>query len=414
MSKKRALISGCLGNILDHYDNAIFGFLVPFIAPYFFPNFSTITALILTYSMLSLGLISRPIGSLFFGYIGDTLGRKKALFITILGMSITTFSIGLIPTYNKIGFFAPLLLATGKIIQGFFSSGETPGGAIFVLENCEENKKNFFSSLYQTSSILGIFLASLAISMFSSLKLIENYWRYLFFIAAITAFLAFFIRIKTEEPKEFTLNRSNKKEKPLKTIFQNISIITPLLFIIGFSYSLYITAIILFNSYLPLITNITLTSSMNLNTHLLFFDIICLPLFGILMQKFKKEKMMISSILSMIIFTPFLFFNLKNGSLFQIIMIRTFFILIGASFSASIHSVIQEKIHPKMRYQIVALSFAIGSQAIGKPTAFISLWILKKTGLILSFYFYLLPISILALFSIYKLSKKEKIEYKTI
>lgn len=94
--KKFQIFSVILGNIFDHYDNALFGFLTPFISKLFFPNFSYINSLIITYSFLTFGIIARPLGSIFFGYIGDIFGRKKILVLTLIGMGTSTFLMGLI------------------------------------------------------------------------------------------------------------------------------------------------------------------------------------------------------------------------------------------------------------------------------------------------------------------------------
>src|SRR5579872_7035410 len=131
----RFRFAGMIGNLLEHYDRALFGLLAPFIAPLFFEGKDPLTALILTYGMLPLGILSRPLGSLFFGWIGDRFGRREALFYSLLGMAFTTIGIGFLPIYAQIGALAPLLLAFGRLLQNFFDAGETAGGAIAVLEN---------------------------------------------------------------------------------------------------------------------------------------------------------------------------------------------------------------------------------------------------------------------------------------
>src|SRR5580692_11516409 len=126
---------GIIGNIFEHYDNALFGLLAPFIASQFFETSDPITALILTYGILPLGIVFRPIGSLFFGWIGDRYGRRQALCLSLTGMAIATISMGCLPTYATAGIVAPCLLALCRILQNFFASGENVGGAIFLLEH---------------------------------------------------------------------------------------------------------------------------------------------------------------------------------------------------------------------------------------------------------------------------------------
>src|SRR5579862_8456534 len=113
MSKKsmRARCVGIIGNILEHYDNALFGLLAPFIASLFFEKSDPLTALILTYGMLPLGIVFRPLGSLFFGWLGDRYGRKQALSLSLVMMAAVTVSMGCLPTYATAGIAAPILLA---------------------------------------------------------------------------------------------------------------------------------------------------------------------------------------------------------------------------------------------------------------------------------------------------------------
>src|SRR5262249_38651761 len=99
----------CFGNFFEHYDTALFGFLSPFLAPLIFPEKDPMTALILTYAMLPLGMLARPFGSLVFGYLGDVYGRKYALFLTLSGMAFISCCTALSPTYNQVGILAPIL-----------------------------------------------------------------------------------------------------------------------------------------------------------------------------------------------------------------------------------------------------------------------------------------------------------------
>lgn len=122
----------CLGNLFEHYDTALFGFLSPFLAPLIFPKEEPITALILTYAIIPLGMLARPLGSLVFGFIGDVCGRKHALFLTLAGMSLVSGCIALSPTYAQAGIVAPIIFCLGRILQNFLAAGETMGGAIFL------------------------------------------------------------------------------------------------------------------------------------------------------------------------------------------------------------------------------------------------------------------------------------------
>src|SRR6187399_383973 len=102
------LWNACLGNLFEHYDTALFGFLSPFLAPLIFPEQDPITALIFTYAIIPLGMLARPLGALVFGYIGDLYGRERSLFFTLAGMALISFCIAFTPTYLQAGMLAPI------------------------------------------------------------------------------------------------------------------------------------------------------------------------------------------------------------------------------------------------------------------------------------------------------------------
>ena len=199
----RDRIAGIIGNFLEHYDNALFGLLAPFIAPLFFEQQDPLTALILTYGMMPLGCITRPLGSLFFGWNGDCYGRKQALYWALSGMSVVTVGIGCLPVYHDIGIWAPLLLALAKMLQGFFASGESTGGAIFVLEHTPMQKRGFMSGCYDASSMAGILTASGLVTYLSATGYIDQNWRFLFWFGGMTAVFGIFLRLKVADSAEF-------------------------------------------------------------------------------------------------------------------------------------------------------------------------------------------------------------------
>jgi len=179
--------AGIVGNALEFYDTAVFSLLVPFIAPLFFPTFDPITAMVLTYGMLPLGTIAKPIGSLLFGCIGDRYGRKKALSYSLTGLALVTGCMGCLPTYEQAGYLAPALMALGRILQNLFMGGEVAGGAIFILEHSHESKHSLMSSLYGSSTIVGITIASTLITLCSWTGSMDNLWRVPFWIGFATA-----------------------------------------------------------------------------------------------------------------------------------------------------------------------------------------------------------------------------------
>lgn len=374
----RNRLAGMIGNLLEHYDNALFGLLAPFISPLFFENKDPLTALILTYFMIPMGLLTRPFGSLFFGWIGDKWGRRSSLCASLFGMAIVTMGIGFLPVYKDIGIWAPIWLAVARMLQSFFAAGELVGGAIFVLEHTPDKKRGFMSSWYTSSSMGGVLLASFLVMLMSQNGLILEGWRILYWFGGVSALCGIFLRFRSSESAEYVKSSGDslglKSLKEYKGAFLNIFLAS------GFCYTTYSLAFTLMNGYIPLITNLSKAQVMQVNTVLLLFDLFLLPCFGYLASRIGKEKVMLTGAIFLAIFAIPLFSLLNHANLATVIGVRIAIIIFGVAFSAPYYAWAIEQVPPRHRYLILSLGGALGSQLIGTPTSAISLWLYKSLG----------------------------------
>lgn len=370
-------LAGVIGNLLEHYDNALFGLLAPFIAPLFFEAEDPVTALILTYGMLPLGFITRPLGSLFFGWIGDCFGRRQALFCSLFGMALVTIGIGFLPVYKEIGIWAPLFLALGRMLQSFCAAGESVGGAIFVLEHTSPSKRGLMSSCYDASSIGGILIASGLVTFMSVQGCIEQSWRALFWAGGITAVFGIFLRWMTTDGAEFTNATKTHNPRWFHALKEYKFPLLSIIIASGFSYTTYSLAFTLMNGYVPLVTSLSKTQVMQVNTVLLIVDFCLLPFFGYLANKFGKERVMLTAALCSALGAIPLFTLLEQATLSTVIVVRVLIILFGVAFAAPYHAWAMERVPPRHRYLILSLGGALGSQLIGTPTSAICLWLYK-------------------------------------
>jgi MHS family proline/betaine transporter-like MFS transporter len=381
---KLQFISAFLGNLFEHYDLALYSLLTPFFASIFFPEQNQITALIMTFAIIPLGMLARPIGAIVFGYIGDYYGRGQALFISLLGLGIISGLLAFAPTFHQAGWIAPILLLSGRILQNFFGIGENLGGAIYLLEQTDEKHQNLVSSLYGSSTIAGFLLASFGVSVLSYFHLVESGWRYLYMMGFFTAIFGAILRKKI--PFETTERIRQLKQNWLKNLlilYWNYRIeIIQIALVSGFSYATYSISLVFFNGFVPLISSVTKDNMMQINTFLLLFDLMALPLFGWLSDKYSRQKMMlISALCTLLTGAPF-FAILQAGSWSTIIVVRITIVLLGVWFVAPFHAWAQKLIPIAHRYSVISFGYAIGSQLIGGPTAVISLWIYQKTDVV--------------------------------
>lgn len=375
--------SACLGNFFEHYDTALFGFLSAFLAPLIFPDTDQMTALILTYAMIPLGMAARPLGALVFGYIGDIYGRKQALFLTLGGMSVVSGCIAISPTYQQAGILAPIIFCAGRILQNFLAAGETMGGAIFLLENASEKKHDLLSSLYNATTIGGFILASAGVAIFSHFDLINWGWRFLYLAGCITGFFGFMIRRKVSSD-----SWNGPPAKPqallLKMLWNQRIALLYIVVTSGFAYASYTMALVLMNGFLPLISAVTKNEMIHLNTWLLVLDFCALPFFGWLSSKISREKVMLGASLGAVLSAVPLFILLPQASFMGIIFIRICLVFFGVAFFAPFHAWAQQIVPREHRYGIISFGYALGTQLLGGPTAALSLWAFQKTGMISS------------------------------
>jgi MFS transporter, MHS family, proline/betaine transporter len=395
---------GIIGNILEHYDNALFGLLAPFIAPLFFEKSDPLTALILTYGMLPLGILFRPLGALFFGWMGDRYGRKRALCSSLIGMAAATMIMGCLPTYASSGIYAPIFLALCRIVQNFCASGENVGGAVFILEHTQERQKNFVSSLYNASTIAGILIASALVAFCSIYFNNNDFWRWLYWTGGLTALIALPIRFKLKESEEFVESRRSSSLSVITILRMHYKPLIAITCVAGFSYTTYSLPFTLMNGYIPLVTSVSQSEVATVTTWLLILDMCTLPFFGYLASRISREKIMLFTALFTFCSSFPLLYMLQIPSFPIVIAVRAIIVLCGVAFSATYYSWIQNLVAPQFRYTILSAGHALGSQLIGAPTSAISLWLFKQTGWTGAPALYLMLSSLLAAVMIYRFS----------
>ncbi len=206
-SIKRVIASTMVGNGLEWYDYALYGTFTALISKHFFPAGDDAVALIATFGIFAVGFLMRPIGAIFFGFIGDKYGRKNALSLSILMMAFPTACIGLLPTYSVIGIWAPILLTIIRLVQGVAIGGEFGGSIVYMVEHSTEKNKNLIGSLSIISMLIGL-LAGAAISTglseFMTPEDFNSYgWRIPFILGFFIGIVGLYIRTKLDESPAF-------------------------------------------------------------------------------------------------------------------------------------------------------------------------------------------------------------------
>ena len=216
-----------VGTLIEWYDFYIFGSLATTIAPAFFPKENYTAALLSTLATYAAGFVVRPFGALFFGRIGDLVGRKYTFLITLLLMGGATFGIGLLPTYAQVGMLAPLFLLILRLVQGLALGGEYGGAATYVAEYAPDNKRGYYTSFIQTTATLGMFVSLgviLAVNQAMSKEEFAQWgWRIPFLLSIVLVVFSYIIRSKMAESPLFEKMKASGKAStnPLRDSFLN-------------------------------------------------------------------------------------------------------------------------------------------------------------------------------------------------
>src|SRR5262245_41226980 len=210
------------GTVIEWYDFYIFGSLATILSGHFFPKENPTAAFLSTLATFATGFVVRPFGALFFGRIGDLVGRKYAFLVTLILMGGGTAAIGLIPSYESIGLSAPLLLLLLRLLQGLALGGEYGGAAIYVAEHVPDRKRGFYTSFIQITATAGLFI-SLGVILTVRLSLGDDAfkawgWRLPFLLSVLLVGLSLYIRLTLKESPFFSMlkQRGKASESPLK------------------------------------------------------------------------------------------------------------------------------------------------------------------------------------------------------
>nr|WP_312629145.1 MFS transporter [Scandinavium sp.] len=215
---KRALIAGSIGNFIEWYEFAVYGFLATVIAKNFFQlaGEAPLTSLILTYAAFAVAFFFRPLGAVVFGRIGDRIGRKPTLILVLVMMTFATTAIGLVPVYASIGVAAPLLLTALRILQGLFAGGEYGGAVSLMTEFAPRGKRGLYGAWQSFTVALGLLAGAGIVALMSALltpeAMLDWGWRVPFYLALPMGAVALWLRMHMEETPSFV--RQQKTDTP--------------------------------------------------------------------------------------------------------------------------------------------------------------------------------------------------------
>jgi MHS family proline/betaine transporter-like MFS transporter len=386
-TRRKVVMASFIGNFVEWFDYAAYGYLAAIIATVFFPDTDKTTALLATFAVFAISFLVRPLGGVVWGHIGDKVGRKQALSISILIMSGATFCIALLPSYGVVGVFAPILLLLVRVVQGFSASGEYAGASAFLVEYAPPKRRGLYASVVPASTASGLLLGSLIAALLTGVlsdgQMHDWGWRLPFLLAAPMGLIGRYIRLKLEDTPVF---RALEKDDDvaaapvLETIKKNRR---PLLIALGAAV-LNAVAFYVLLSYMPTYLSEELgfgASESFLATTIALATYIGFIFFtGIASDRFGRKKMLITASVLFIVLTVPAFALLDGASFLLVVVIQ---VVLGGVLTlndGTLPSFLSELFPTRVRYTGFALSFNLANAIFGGTAPFVATLLIAWTG----------------------------------
>jgi MHS family proline/betaine transporter-like MFS transporter len=382
---KRVIVSCMIGNALEWYDFALYGYFATTIGQLFFPQFSLFASLMATYGIFAAGFVMRPLGGVIFGHIGDKISRKTALLWSIYLMAFPTTLLGLLPTYDQVGWFAPLCLTLIRLVQGLSMGGEFTGSMIFVVEHAEKGKRGLYGSWVVFSLLLGILIGSAVATgicyALSEEQLMTWGWRIPFLLSIIGAFTGIVMRRTVREPKQFSQAKELHKEHstPLVILFRKYSRLIGYVILIEFALSIGFFLITTFiNGFLTAFLHFDKVSSLMNTTYSMVAMGIAILISGWLSDKIGRKPLLLFSTLCFVVFSYPLFQALE-GSPASALFAQVCLAIIMGIFFAPLPATLVELFPINVRYSGLSIAHSISMTIFGGSAPLIATLLIQHT-----------------------------------
>ena len=379
---------GLIGNVLEWYDFALYGYFAKTLAPLFFPSTEVMLSRLSTFAVFAIGFFMRPLGAIIFGYFGDKYGRKNALACAILLMAIPTTLIGALPTFQQIGLLAPSLLVICRLLQGLAVGGEFTGSIVYIVEHAPQKQRGFYGSLAMSSAFIGLLIGSLsALIVHHYYSDVAYAWRIPFLLSFLLGFVGLYLRLGMPESPIFVAyqHKGKANRSPLADILSRfkLSVIKATLLVMLPSCGFYLSFVYL-PSYLEHHLHMLLSRALLANTLTMLVIIFFIPLFGLLSDLFGRKPILRIGSLAFIFLSPLLFVYLPKDGIYSIYFsLITFALMVACSYSA-IPAILVEMFETKSRFTGMSLPYNIANALFGGTAPLIATALIHTTGSLIS------------------------------
>jgi MHS family proline/betaine transporter-like MFS transporter len=405
-SLTRTTVAGAIGNVLEWYDFGLFGFFAPVIARQFLPAEDKLASLLGTFGVFAVGFLMRPLGGVVFGYLGDRLGRKRALELSVLLMAGSTTLLGMLPSHAKIGLGAPLLLTLMRLLQGLSVGGEYIGSMSFLSEHAPPARRGFLGSWSSFSVVLGSLLgsgtAALCTGLLSESQLGAWGWRLPFLGGLLIGLVGLWLRLGVPESPHFLAVQKSGMlaTNPIAEAVRNdLGAIATTFGLTGVSSVGYYLPFVWLPTWLAQINRPPLPENQALlvNTLSLGALLVLTPFTAIVSDRVGRKPMFLGAALGYALLSYPLFLMMSAGTFTAALLGGLMFASCNSLYSGCMAATMVELFPTRTRYTGVAIGYNLGQALLGGTAPLVGTALIDLTGNKLAPTFYLIASALVTL-----------------
>ena len=401
---KRNTIGGVIGNVLEWYDFAVYGFFAPIIGAQFFPTEDKLAALISAFGVFAAGYMMRPLGGMLFGQMGDRVGRKRALQISVMMMAIPTTLVGLLPTYASVGIWASVGLVALRLIQGVSVGGELIGSISFITEIAPRAQRGYYGSWTLFSAITGVLMGSLAATVMTATldpAVMSAWgWRVPFLAGILIGGFGLWMREGMAESPDFEklkragdLAKSPVVEALRRHPAQIVHVGSMVVCMGGGFYMLFVW----WPTYLSTIVEPPVSHSLLVNTISMAALALLIPFAGALSDRLGRKRVLVAAYLGIIVVAYPLFYITDHSVMLAALACQLLFALLMSGIQGAMPAAMVEMFPTKTRFSGVAIGYNVSLAVFGGTAPLVCTWLIAATGDIAAPAYYLILMAFVGL-----------------
>jgi MFS transporter, MHS family, proline/betaine transporter len=412
---RKTVLAGAIGNVLEWYDFALFGYFAPVLSRLFFPATDPTLSLIATFGVFAVGFLARPLGALLFGHWGDTRGRRAALAWSIILMALPTCLVGMLPTYAQIGLAAPLILTVLRFLQGLSVGGEFTGSVTFLVEHAARSERGYIGSWAgfsaQIGALLGSGVGTVATLNLSSEALQAWGWRIPFVAGSVIALVGWYLRRRIPESPAFErLQQSGVVlSSPVRDLLTSHR--APLLQVIGLvlvhGVGFYIFYVFL-PTYLTKVTDLPMGTALLINTVCMALLAMLIPCMGKLSDRVGQRWVLAIGAAGLALGSVPFFSWLSSGQLVLIVTAQILMTLFVSAYMGPFFAIVATLFPVASRYTGLSISYNIASALFGGTAPLMATVIMERSGSALAPGWYVSVCAVLSLIALSTIREEKK------